>query len=194
MSNPEQKTAIMILGVVVLLTMVDLAEDIYTGTTLRHVWMEGIAMLAALAGMWYFWRRTLLDYKEQLRDSEERGEALRKSAEHWRQEAAQHLRGLGEAMDRQFGVWQLTESEKEVAMLLLKGLSQKEIADIRQVREKTIRQQCQAVYRKSELAGRAELSAFFLEDLLLPMNQPGALAETPPGHTGRGAPARKNTV
>jgi hypothetical protein len=32
----------------------------------------------------------------------------------------------------------------------------------------TVRQHAVAVYRKSGLAGRAELSAFFLEDLLLP--------------------------
>jgi len=34
--------------------------------------------------------------------------------------------------------------------------------------ERTVRQHAVAVYRKSGLAGRAELSAFFLEDLLLP--------------------------
>jgi hypothetical protein len=33
-----------------------------------------------------------------------------------------------------------------------------------------VRQQAIAVYRKSGLAGRAELSAFFLEDLLLPID------------------------
>jgi hypothetical protein len=32
-----------------------------------------------------------------------------------------------------------------------------------------VRQQTLAVYRKTGLAGRAELSAFFLEDLFLPI-------------------------
>jgi hypothetical protein len=36
-----------------------------------------------------------------------------------------------------------------------------------------VRQHAVSVYRKSGLAGRAELSAFFLEDLLLPMDQDG---------------------
>jgi len=35
--------------------------------------------------------------------------------------------------------------------------------------ERTIRDQARAVYRKSGVAGRTELSAFFLEDLLLPL-------------------------
>jgi len=38
-------------------------------------------------------------------------------------------------------------------------------------RERTVRQHAVAVYRKSGLSGRAELSAFFLEDLLLPVDE-----------------------
>jgi DNA-binding CsgD family transcriptional regulator len=62
----------------------------------------------------------------------------------------------------------LTVSEKEVAFLLLKGLSLKEIAAIRETSEKTARAQSTAIYEKSGLAGRSELAAFFLEDLLAP--------------------------
>jgi DNA-binding CsgD family transcriptional regulator len=49
----------------------------------------------------------------------------------------------------------------------------KEIADARGTAERTARQQALAVYRKAGLGGRAELSAFFLEDLLLPSSKPG---------------------
>jgi hypothetical protein len=35
----------------------------------------------------------------------------------------------------------------------------------------TIRAQTNAIYSKSGLSGRSELSAFFLEDLLLPQNK-----------------------
>jgi DNA-binding NarL/FixJ family response regulator len=54
-----------------------------------------------------------------------------------------------------------------VALLLLKGLSFKEIAQVRNASERTVRQQALAVYAKSGLGGRAELAAFFLEDLLV---------------------------
>ena len=47
----------------------------------------------------------------------------------------------------------------------------KEIAAIQEKSERTVRQHAVSVYRKSGLAGRAELSAFFLEDLLLPVDQ-----------------------
>ena len=65
--------------------------------------------------------------------------------------------------------WKLTHAEKEVALLLLKGLSLKEVAELRHVSEKTARAQSFSVYAKSGLGGRAELSAFFLEDLMLPL-------------------------
>lgn len=78
------------------------------------------------------------------------------------------LRGLGAAIDAQFERWGLSSAEREVALLLLKGLAHKEIADVRGTSEKTVRQQALSAYRKAGLTGRAELSAFFLEDLLLP--------------------------
>jgi DNA-binding NarL/FixJ family response regulator len=53
-------------------------------------------------------------------------------------------------------------------LLLLKGLSHREIGELRRTSEATVRQQALAVYRKAGLRGRTELSAFFLEDLLLP--------------------------
>jgi len=57
--------------------------------------------------------------------------------------------------------------------MLLKGLSHKEIAAMRQTSERTIREQARAVYRKSGLAGRSSLAAFFLEDLLPPLSEAG---------------------
>ncbi|MGH8595878.1 MAG: LuxR C-terminal-related transcriptional regulator, partial [Gammaproteobacteria bacterium] len=62
-----------------------------------------------------------------------------------------------------------TEAEREVALLLLKGLSSKEIAAVRGVSERTVREQSRAIYSKAGLTGRAALSAFFLEDLLAPI-------------------------
>lgn len=55
-----------------------------------------------------------------------------------------------------------------MALLLLKGFSHKEVAGLRGPAERTVRQQALAVYRKSNLNGRASLAAYFLEDLLLP--------------------------
>jgi len=76
----------------------------------------------------------------------------------------------------QFSRWGLSPSESEVALLLIKGLSMKEIAEARHVKEKTIRQQATSIYAKSGYAGRHELAAHFIEDL---MND--GLHEIPPG-------------
>ena len=86
----------------------------------------------------------------------------------WKREAGDMLAGLGVAIAAQFERWVLTPAECEVALLLLKGLSHKEIAGVRHVGETTVRQQAQGIYRKSGLANRNDLAAFFLEDLLLP--------------------------
>jgi DNA-binding NarL/FixJ family response regulator len=69
-------------------------------------------------------------------------------------------------MRGQFANWGLSPSESEVALLLIKGLSMKEISLARQVKEKTVRQQATSVYAKSGYAGRHELGAHFIEDLM----------------------------
>lgn len=69
------------------------------------------------------------------------------------------------AVQEQFDTWQLTPSEKDVGLFLLKGLSLNEIAELRQTSEKTIRHQASAVYKKSDCTGRHELAAFFFEEL-----------------------------
>jgi DNA-binding NarL/FixJ family response regulator len=96
-------------------------------------------------------------------------EVARIQGQRWRSEARSLLTGLGEAIDVQFSRWNLTEAEREVALLLLKGLSLKEIAAVRSSSERTIRAQARSLYSKAGLTGRAALSAFFLEDLLAPI-------------------------
>jgi len=86
-----------------------------------------------------------------------------------RQEQDKTARLSGEllaAMQRQFSEWELSPSESEVALLLVKGLSMKEISQVREVKERTIRQQATSIYAKSACAGRHELAARFIEDLM----------------------------
>ena len=96
-------------------------------------------------------------------------EVARLQGQRWRAEARSLLNGLGDAIDEQFKRWNLTEAEREVALLLLKGLSLKEIAQVRSTSERTIRAQARALYGKAGVTGRAALSAFFLEDLMAPI-------------------------
>lgn len=86
-----------------------------------------------------------------------------------RQEQDKTARLSGEllaAMQQEFSDWELSPSESEVALLLIKGLSMKEISQVREVKERTIRQQATSIYAKSGCAGRHELAARFIEDLM----------------------------
>jgi DNA-binding NarL/FixJ family response regulator len=85
--------------------------------------------------------------------------------ERWRARAEAHLRGLSEALDEEFRGWSLTPAEMDIGRLLLKGLTHKQIADLRHTSEQTVRQQAQAIYQKSGLKGKAEFSAYFLDAL-----------------------------
>lgn len=128
---------------------------------------EMLVFLAALGGIGiHAW---------QLASARSRSERLnreltetRADAQRWSREATDVLRGLGAAIDAQFDKWALTPAERDVALLQLKGLRHKEIAELRHTSERTVRQQALTVYRKAGLNGRTDLAAFFLEDLLLP--------------------------
>jgi DNA-binding CsgD family transcriptional regulator len=62
----------------------------------------------------------------------------------------------------------MTAAEREVGLLILKGLSHKEIAALRSTSEATVRQQSQSIYRKADLPGKTAFCAYFLEDLFVP--------------------------
>lgn len=154
------------LGIALLIGM-DVAMDLLAGSGLAHVAVEGsILVLAGVGAL-----RMLLNYFRLERQAKRLSRDLavsRAEAAEWRREAAEALAGLGAAVEKQFQRWGLTEAESQVALLLLKGLSLKEVAEVRSVSERTVRQQARAVYKKGGLEGRADLAAFFLEDLLLP--------------------------
>lgn len=146
---------------------IDVIGDYRSGTAPGHIVFEGVMMALALAGSVIMWRQYRAVHQRANQLSVDL-EVARREAQRFREEAHEALRGLGEAIDHQFTRWGLSPAEREIGLLLLKGLSHKEIAGIRSTSETTIRQQALAVYRKSGLSSRAELSAFFLEDLLLP--------------------------
>jgi DNA-binding CsgD family transcriptional regulator len=122
-------------------------------------------------------------------------EIARAEGDGWRAKVRSHLAGLKAGMDKQFQDWGMTEAEREVGLLILKGLSHKEIAALRATTEATVRQQAQAIYRKAGLPGKTAFSAYFLEDLFAPedtVDRPGApLAEEVPAAP---APKRGLTV
>jgi len=183
--HPSARVAAWVLGFVCLVLGVHLAAHFVTEHSVGHVVHEIVVMVVSLAGLGYLWRqwaeerRTSQRLVAQLASARDESRRWRRQAEAWRAEAREALDGLGVAIDRQFARWELTEAEREVAALLLKGLSHKEVAEVRGTSERTARQQALGIYRKADVAGRAELSAFFLEDLLPPAGDRDRAANAP---------------
>lgn len=130
----------------------DIVADLLDGSeSLLHVFFESLVFVAISVVLFAELRRVKQLKKEVI---EQRGKAARLSGE------------LLHVMRTEFADWGLSTSESEVALLLIKGLSMKEISEARAVKEKTIRQQATSVYAKSGCAGRHELVARFIEDLM----------------------------
>lgn len=162
--RPPELALAALLAVIGVLACVDIALDLRSSGANLHVLGEAaIAVLAVLAASALLRRlaRRTRELGARLADTEA-------AAQRWRADAQAILQGLGACIDSQFDRWGLSAAEKETALLLLKGLSHKEVALARAISDATARQQAVAVYRKAGVAGRSELAAFFLEDLALP--------------------------
>ena len=170
MNNRERWVIGSILLLVAVLVSIDIYNDSAEGVVLWHVFVEGLIGVLALAGVFYLMSGSV-QLKHRLNKEIADFSAFKKEAEVWRAESRKYIDGLSLAIDQQLSKWRLTTAEKEVAFLLLKGLSLKEVAEVRKTTEKTARVQSMAIYAKAGIAGRSELAAFFLEDLLLPASK-----------------------
>ncbi len=150
--------------------VVDISLDLRDGVALSHVWHEVILFFLAIGAI--TWQVRVI-FKNNVHISRLNSELLatKKSYQEWKEKTHTSAKEIRQLIDSEFTLWQLSLSEKDVALLLIKGLSMKEIATIRDTQEKTVRQQATTVYKKSGLSGRQELAAYFLEDILsLPIN------------------------
>jgi len=153
------------LGIIMTLNAVDVVTDIGLGVPRWHIVEESMIVLASGLGflylLWEMRRRTrqMADLTRTLGQADEQ-------IKNFTGEMSRARHRYSEAIQQQFQDWGLTLSEQQVAMLLLKGLSLKEIAVVRDTREKTVRQQASTIYGKTGLEGRHAFSAWFLEDFL----------------------------
>jgi len=145
----------------------DLVNDSMDGVVWWHLLAEGTAGALAAGGIIYLIRDSL-KLRRYLTHAKDREAILKAEAEQWRNQSKTYLEGLSTMIDAQLNTWNLTPAEREVAFLLLKGMSLKDIAALRGTAEKTARVQSMSIYAKAGLTSRSELSAFFLEDLLPP--------------------------
>lgn len=165
---------IALFGLAAILAIVDLLAESGEGTSFAHVFTEGAIVLAGGLGIAtaarhiHRLRAAERQAVAEVRSLDERLATIRTQAERWRRETAELRQGLGLAIERQLDAWALSKAEKEIALLLLKGLSHKQVAAARGVGEATVRQQARSIYQKAGVDGRHDLAAFFLEGLLAP--------------------------
>ena len=163
-----------ILAIVAVGTLVDVVLDAPESWLTPHVLLElglagfSVTMIVLLASRWRRTQRSLLHAEQRL-------ELSRTERDEWRRRAQHALDSLADTIDQQLQAWQLTPAEREVAFGLLRGFSHKRIAAQTGRSERTVRQHAMAAYQKAEVAGRAELAAYFLGDLV----PPGSSAASP---------------
>jgi len=165
----ERLVISVVLVLLIFFSVSDYFEDRAGGASSAALFNDVSDTFLPLVLLIYIWRLSPLSLRRKTMRLE--SDLANKSADlhHWKAKAASHLKGLSMSIDEQLDRWQLTRAEKEVALLLLKGFSLRELALLRGTSERTVRQQATRIYNKAGLQGRAELSAFFLEDLMLPV-------------------------
>ena len=147
--------------------IVDVIREYQNGEMLPHLSFELVVGVLAVLWSLHLWQANFHS-KKKIYLMQGKIDSLTQEAEEWRSHNSKLIHGLSQSIQDQMISWGLTPAEQEVTLLVLKGLTFKEIAEIRSTSEKTTRQQAMIIYQKSKLPGRAELSAFFLEDLLSP--------------------------
>lgn len=162
------KLSLMFLGLLVLLVL-DIHADYTYGIPFQHMILEIFLFFGCLVGFSYFSDLALKRYKQQgqklitlTRDLESKNgqiQSLNNKVKSYREEFRADIESC-------FKNWGFTKAEADVANLLLKGLSIKEISEVRSSNEQTVRSQCSSVYKKSKMENRSQLSSYFLDDLV----------------------------
>ena len=165
MTRFKETAFILLLSLIVATNLYDLLIDYSHNASAWHLLEESLVVLASTAAIVWL----VINVRRQQRELEALKRELRAGADSAAKVAPAVLaarRRLSEVIQEQFSEWQLTAGEQEVALLLLKGLSFKEIAALRNTLEKTVRQQASGIYRKARVSGRHAFAAWFIEDFL----------------------------
>ena len=79
---------------------------------------------------------------------------------------------FSDLVEQRFKDWELTDAERDVALFAIKGMTTREIADLRNTSEGTVKAQCNAIYRKAGVSNRYQLVSLFVEELIeLPLDK-----------------------
>ncbi len=116
-----------------------------------HLWIETVATMGLVFGI-IFETKYLLE--------------IMRHAALMRRNIKVATGALNDVIKDYFHEWELTPSESDVALFTIKGMTNGEIADLRNSSEGTIKAHLNAVFRKAGVTGRHQLVCLLVEDLL----------------------------
>ena len=152
--------------VLVLITNItDIVTSLWAGIDSLHIVQESFVCVLTLSLLLMLFLNSRAHSTQNSKLKKELDEAKFYSV-HASKELIAAKRIFGEEISNQFSRWGLTESESDIALFTLKGFSAREIADLRNVSEKTVRNQLTSIYKKSATKGNVSFIAWFMEDLL----------------------------
>jgi DNA-binding NarL/FixJ family response regulator len=120
----------------------ELQDLMANNETIWHVSVEILVVLITLSGLVYFVYIINQQSKKQ-KTLEVNLVKIKKDLESSNIKLQDGKKEYQKVIQWQFSEWRLSPSEKEVALLILKGLSLKDIANCRSTREKTVRRHTQ---------------------------------------------------
>lgn len=165
----EKNFIIFFFFLITLLTFIDHYIEVNLGSSMSEILQDFLLELPRLLllclSLIFLWRQLSKESKKNALFKRSLLKSKKQSLE-WKQQALSFNQEVKNRILKQFQDWKLSKSEVEVALLILKGLSTKEISQCRFTSERTTRNQCRSIYDKSELAGRHELSGYFLEQFI----------------------------
>lgn len=132
--------------------LMDVVQDLSTPVDLNwHLLPESMAVAALLLGIAF--EIVYLLHLLQRKASLERSVGMASAQ-------------LQDIIQKHFDDWKLTASERDVAALMIKGLSIAEIAGVRGSAEGTVKAHLNAIYRKSNARNRAEVLSHIMDTLI----------------------------
>ena len=155
---------------ILILFLIDISLDIHEEIAPKHLVIELMIYGVSIYIGYIFYRFYRLEEKT-IKDVQRNISETNIEIKYWQNQNKTLIDGLSKKIHEEFKQWQLTQAETDVALLIIKGFSLEEIAGLRGTSERTIRDQAASVYHKAKLKNRAELSAYFLEELLSPMDR-----------------------
>ena len=123
----------------------------YNNSEIIHLSFEALAVFALGTGIF-----VTMQYMALLRERKLYAEL-----------SLRHLRkDFGGLMENKFQRWGLSPAEKDISVLILKGLGTSEISEIRSTKLGTVKLQVHKILQKAGASNRAEFMSLFMDDFL----------------------------